>query len=271
MRRGLAAALAAVMVITAVPSAATAQESHFASRGEVVQLLMEAADDYNPQIKKTDIIKGYGDGKLHEEDAVTRAQAVIMLNRAFGGFPELKGNNLRLAIPKETFTDIPAWAEEEVAPAFEAGIVAGTGEGLFSPDHKVTTEQMRLFIQRVYAIYGTNPKDSFYSSVNKKALDTLQIPEGSNITGTAYAVRDRANQQVLGLIGEISGSTPEKDTPETSENQGVSTPGSHGSDATSVSNSPKTGDNTNIAIFVLALAVSAGCLGTVVTVKRKRK
>lgn len=64
---------------------------------------------------------------------------------------------------------------------------------------------------------------------------------------------------------------PEKDTPETSENQGVSTPVSHGSDATSVSNSPKTGDNTNIAIFVLALAVSAGCLGTVVTVKRKRK
>ena len=32
-----------------------------------------------------------------------------------------------------------------------------------------------------------------------------------------------------------------------------------------------TGDNTNIDIFVLALAVSAGCLGTVVTVKRKRK
>ena len=45
----------------------------------------------------------------------------------------------------------------------------------------------------------------------------------------------------------------------------------HGSDATSVSNSPKTGDNTNIAIFVLALAVSAGYLGTVVTVKKKHK
>ena len=64
---------------------------------------------------------------------------------------------------------------------------------------------------------------------------------------------------------------PEKDTPETSENQEGNTPVSHGSDATSVSNSPKTGDNTNIAIFVLALAVSAGCLGTVVAVRRKRK
>ena len=60
---------------------------------------------------------------------------------------------------------------------------------------------------------------------------------------------------------------PEKDTPETSENQGASTPVSHGSDATSVSSSPKTGDNTNIAIFVLALAVSAGCLGGVVAVE----
>ena len=38
-----------------------------------------------------------------------------------------------------------------------------------------------------------------------------------------------------------------------------------------IKNKVKTGDNTNIAMFVLALAVSAGCLGTVVTVKRKRK
>lgn len=64
---------------------------------------------------------------------------------------------------------------------------------------------------------------------------------------------------------------PEKDTPETSEKQEGSTPVSHSSDATSVSNSPKTGDNTNIVIFVLALAVSAGCLGSVVAVRRKRK
>lgn len=64
---------------------------------------------------------------------------------------------------------------------------------------------------------------------------------------------------------------PEKDTPETSENQGGSTPVSHSSDTTSVSSSPKTGDNTNVTVFVLALAVSTECLGGVVAVRRKRK
>ena len=59
---------------------------------------------------------------LHEEKTVTRAEALIMLNRAFGGFPELKGNTLRLAIPKEDFSDIPKWAEAELMPVFDAGI-----------------------------------------------------------------------------------------------------------------------------------------------------
>ncbi len=102
-----------------------------------------------------------------------------------------------------------------------------------------------------------------------KTLDGYQLDETEHKIQFEY-VNDRTPviEYTLDLTNKKA---PEKDTPETSENQGVSTPGSHGSDATSVSNSPKTGDNTNIAIFVLALAVSAGCLGTVVTVKRKRK
>ena len=65
---------------------------------------------------------------------------------------------------------------------------------------------------------------------------------------------------------------PEKDTPETSENQGGSTPVSHGSDATSVSSSPKTGDNTNIAKWIAVICVS-GCvvLLAAVFVRRKKK
>ena len=54
MRRGLAAALAAVMVITAVPSAATAQEGHFAAREEGGRLVMDAAEVNIPQIKRPD-------------------------------------------------------------------------------------------------------------------------------------------------------------------------------------------------------------------------
>ena len=116
---------------------------------------------------------------------------------------------------------------------------------------------------------GQYKKAITYILKETKTLDGYQLDETEHKIHFEY-VNDSTPviEYTLDLTNEKA---PEKDTPETSENQGASTPVSHGSDATSVSNSPKTGDNTNIAIFVLALAVSAGCLGTVVTVKRKRK
>ena len=116
---------------------------------------------------------------------------------------------------------------------------------------------------------GQYKKAITYILKETKTLDGYQLDETEHKIQFEY-VNDRTPviEYTLDLTNEKA---PEKDTPETSENQEGSTPVSHSSDATSVSSSPKTGDNTNIAIFVLALAVSAGCLGTVVTVKRKRK
>lgn len=116
---------------------------------------------------------------------------------------------------------------------------------------------------------GQYKKAITYILKETKTLDGYQLDETEHKIQFEY-VNDRTPviEYTLDLTNKKA---PEKDTPETSENQGASTPVSHGSDATSVSSSPKTGDNTNIAIFVLVLAVSAGCLGTVVAVKRKRK
>ena len=82
-----------------------------------------------------------------------------MLKRAFGKMPELNEYTKRIAIPKEDFTDIPKWAETELADVFDAGIVAGTSEGVFSPDENVTDTQMDLFIKRTYAVFGSNLKE----------------------------------------------------------------------------------------------------------------
>ena len=208
MKKILVPILAALVAVTALPPAASAAENDYATRGEVVSMLLSAADDYNPDVQKSDIIRGYGDGDLQEDKTVTRAEAMIMLGRAFGGFPELKGDNLRMAIPKEEFTDIPQWAEAELAPVLNAGIIAGTGNGRFSPDDPVTTGQMETAISRVYALYGTVLQDSFYSTVNRDALDTLEIPAGSTIAGSLYGIMDLANQQVADLIRETSDSSP---------------------------------------------------------------
>ena len=102
--------------------------SDYATRGEVADFLLSAADFYNPGVVKSDIIKGYEDGLLHEERSVTRAEALVMLKRAFGTLPAPKGHNERTSLKAENFNDIPLWAENELQNVFNSGIVAGTGK-----------------------------------------------------------------------------------------------------------------------------------------------
>lgn len=206
---------ATLLVITLLfCSCAVFAEEENATRGEVVQMLITAADDYNPTVQKSDIIKGYEDGELHEDLPVTRAEALVMLKRAFGTLPELTGHNLRVAIPTENFTDIPDWADEELSAVFDAGIVAGTDEGIFSPDDPVTTEQMELFIKRVYALFGSNEKDDFYAAVNKETLETLEIKPGHTSAGTLVDLSDKSTEEVAEIINDVISNTHENGTKE---------------------------------------------------------
>ena len=162
-------------------------------------MLLEAADFYNPDVKASDVMRG-DSGGLRENDPVTRAEALVMLSRAFGSLPELSGNNLRTSIPRDSFTDIPQWAIEELSPVFEAGLVAGTSIGIFSPSKNVTKGQMELFIDRVFALYGTNPEDDFYATVNKENLDYLALPPGQAQYGVLGSIDALGSLQLYDLI-----------------------------------------------------------------------
>lgn len=186
----------------------------YATRGEVADMLLSAADDYNPSVQRSDIIKGYDDGELHEDWNVTRAEALVMLKRAFGELPTPTGHNARIALPQGSFTDIPDWAKTELKNVFDAGIAAGTGEGIFSPTDDVTKEQMNLFIQRAYALCGTNEKDDFYAAINKDALSTLEIKPGRVLAGTLFDLQDESTVQVNEIIKEVTSGKWEKGTKE---------------------------------------------------------
>ena len=77
-------------------------------------MLVTAADDYNDGITVSDIMTGYEDGSLREDSNVTRAEMLVMLERAFGDLPEPAGHNARIAIPAEKFADVPEWARTEL-------------------------------------------------------------------------------------------------------------------------------------------------------------
>lgn len=183
-KRMLAAALSAATLLTALPTALAADGSGPATRGEVCAVLVAAADDYNPGVTAADVMHGDPGGDLRESDPVTRAEALVMLQRAFGGLPAPQGDNARKGYPASNFTDVPAWAQAELADVFASGIVAGTSETTFSPDDPVTMDQLDLFIHRTYSLFGRNLKDDFYATVNKSWLDSSVIPAGQAQNGT---------------------------------------------------------------------------------------
>lgn len=124
------------------------------TRGEVVELLMTAADAYQPNLQKTDIIKGYDDGTLHEDMKATKLEALIMLNRAFGTLPESSNSSHALSV--DDFTDIPVWAKSEMEDVLQSGIVEATANGLFHPNETIDAEQMEMYINQVLDLFEGN-------------------------------------------------------------------------------------------------------------------
>lgn len=214
LKQGAAAALTMTVFFSSTPMSVFAAENTAATRGEVAQLLLNAADDYNPGVQKSDIIKGYADGELHEDQNVTRAESLVMLKRAFGDLPEPKGHNARVAIPAEQFTDVPDWAAAELKDVFDAGIVAGTSAGTFSPNEYVTIEQVKQFISRVFTLFGTNEKDDFYAAVNKEYLDNSAMKPGRSLGGPIYDLDDQVLEQTQEILDGILNTSHEKGTPE---------------------------------------------------------
>ena len=209
--------IAAVSVATMLFGSVSAQAAGTpVTRGEAADMLVQAAaGDYTPNLDKEDILKGYEDGQLHEEQGLTRAEALVMLKRAFGEFPAPTGDNLRTGYPAENFTDIPDWANSEIADVLASGIVAGTSENTLSPNDPVTKEQLETLIKRTYTYMGKNLKDDYWATVNKNTLDTLEIKEGRSYVGGAFdTIEDTLEAQMKAIRDELLAGSYEKGSKE---------------------------------------------------------
>lgn len=181
----LTASITAITLFLPHSLAGAAIKEPPATREEVCAALIAAADDYNPGVTAADILRGDANGDLQEDEFVTRLEALLMLERAFGDLPEPVGDNERKGY-RSAFTDIPAWAQTELKDILKTGIVVGTSETTLSPNQPITMTQLNTFIHRTYALFGSNEKDDFYATVNKQWLDTSTIQPGKVSSGTLY-------------------------------------------------------------------------------------
>lgn len=178
------------------------------SRGAAVQRIMKAAGSYNSGVEKTDIICGYGDGELHEEDRATRAQILIMLKNGFGKLPGMDKYTREIALPEGSAFNAPAWAEEILAEPLSLGIAQG------DLSEEATEEELDRMISRLYALYGTEVKDDYYAAVNKNILAGLELAPGMSAAGTLYDLNITASDAMSEIIAEICSGSFEKGTKE---------------------------------------------------------
>ena len=205
--------LALIIVLNTVPLAQAAGDS-YATRGEIVQMLMSAADDYHPNLQKSDIIKGYSDGALNENQYATRAEAFVMVSRAFGKLDAPTGHNARVAVTDLVYDDVPAWAKADVQNLVRGGVLVGTGHGKLSPNNYITTGQMELIIKRVFMLKGTNIKDDFFSAFNREILANTELRPGYSIDGTIMQMVDNTNESIRAIMNDIIEGSNAKDSVE---------------------------------------------------------
>lgn len=91
------------------------------------------------------VLYGYGDGLLHKDDPLTRAQMATIIFRLLD-----EESTAKLSTPLSSFVDVSAdaWCAPYVLPLADAGVVNGTGGGYYSPNNLATWGQFFTVLGR---------------------------------------------------------------------------------------------------------------------------
>jgi 2',3'-cyclic-nucleotide 2'-phosphodiesterase/3'-nucleotidase/5'-nucleotidase len=126
--------MAAFAVVTSLVSALYGPQAFAAE----AQKTVKQKTDIELAVEKGAIVGYPGSSDLREQQAVTRAELVSMINRA------AKLQNVTMK--KAPFTDLEEWQMQAVSNASAAGIVHGNGLGHFEPNRAVTREELAVIV-----------------------------------------------------------------------------------------------------------------------------
>lgn len=134
------------------------------------------------------VISGYPNGQFEPEASVTRAQAAMMIGRAFGADGTRRST---------VFSDVSpsSVASGYISKAIDGGVVTGFLDGTFRPHEPVTRGQMAILLDRAFELTDAAPvsfqdvskKSQVYSSIahTVAAGITAGYPDGTFHPGEA--------------------------------------------------------------------------------------
>lgn len=136
------------------------------------------------------LIGGYEDRTLRPQSPITRAEALVVANRALS----------RTELPSHyetTFADTPPWAEKQINRLAAAGIVKGYGDGTVGAYDYLTPEQVSALCDRI--VRFTGPCGDFYNYVNSQWLDKTSLDNGA----LSYSEIDRLSNEINNSLSDI--------------------------------------------------------------------
>ena len=131
---------------------------------------------------KRGIVMGDEDKRAYPFSDVTRAEALAMILRLIGISED--------CAPVSHFEDVSldSWYHDIVSVAFEKGIVTGDSETIFSPERKVSREEMITMAAR--ATYYTGLKRENKDTKKEDILTAFSLQDGDKISPYAISAYD---------------------------------------------------------------------------------
>ena len=166
------------------------------------------------------IVQGVTESEFAPQQDVTRAEFTTLLVRMLG---------LQQSNAAHAFTDIPsaAWYADDVAAAYEAGVVRGSSGNRFIPNGVISRQEMAAMLVRAYDYAGgqqTNGQATSYTDQEKIAgwavQDVTRATEIGLLMGhngmfrpEATTTRAEAAQAILQLVDIVGGLTSKSEPP----------------------------------------------------------
>jgi putative endopeptidase len=178
--------------------------------GQARDLIYSAATHYRNGLTPAVLLNSIPDGAARENKWVTRAEAFVMLDRAFYDLPEPVGDWLRIAPNPAIYSDMSDWARSAVDNLNKAGVLYVVRDNLLSGSDLMKRTELDTLLFRIYAMLGTNLKDDFYTAVNKDFLDNSTLTGNAVVTSRFDDMADKAYGQFNEILeGILSGSWAE--------------------------------------------------------------
>ncbi|MGN1098097.1 MAG: S-layer homology domain-containing protein, partial [Clostridia bacterium] len=143
------------------------------------------------------LINGYEDNTLRPQNSITRLEALLILSRCLPDIPEKRGST--------DFSDVPAWAEDEIDRLYRGEIVNGYGNGLLGADDEISSEQVALLTERVTSGFSRAPRlrDDFYTAVNYDFISAGEIPEGQLMLSRMTILDNIVDENMVNISEEL--------------------------------------------------------------------